>query len=172
LISTLDLAWTQPHSISDQEARKYLEQEEIIKDYTKAIDSRIREEAALSKDTFRVMPYHYSNQSTSPVISARMRDSLDEASMNRERYRSQSVGQVDKNHLVDSGQRKPIQNSSNLSSTVFGYNINYDNFKQESYLSKLLSDRLEPYLNKLSPPHIKARHTSLSINHPVPNYYV
>jgi hypothetical protein len=33
-----------------------------------------------------------------------------------------------------------------LSKTVFGYEINPENFKRESYLSKVLTDRLSPYL--------------------------
>jgi hypothetical protein len=73
-----------------------------------------------------------------------------------------------RNQLYDeqASRSRPIQDSSSLSSSVFGYGINYDTFKRESYFNMLLSDRLEPYLAKAVP-----RHRSISINTPVPVYY-
>lgn len=43
---------------------------------------------------------------------------------------------------------KTHQKSQSVSKTVFGYEIDRTAFQKQSYLSKVLSDRLEPYLNK------------------------
>ena len=77
-----------------------------------------------------------------------------------------------RNQVVDSNDqiRKPIQNSNNVSSTIFGYNINYETFKRESYMSKVLSDRLEPFLSKSVDKKVP-KHSSFTINTPVPVYY-
>ncbi len=88
--------------------------------------------------------------------------------MNNKNYNTQNF----RNQVVDfdDNKRKPIQNSNSISSTVFGYNLNYETFKRESYMSKLLSDRLEPYLSKSVDKKIP-RHSSIAINSPVPVYY-
>ena len=43
---------------------------------------------------------------------------------------------------------KDHKKSQSLSKAVFGYEIDRNAFQKESYLSKILNDRLEPYLNK------------------------
>ncbi len=53
---------------------------------------------------------------------------------------------------------------------MFGYDINYDKFKRESYFSKMMSDRLEPYLSKSIEGRVP-KHSSFHINNPVPVYY-
>ena len=123
------------------------------------------------------MPVHPIEPRTS---RSRLADSLsDELNTFKERARASSLAQenryssqVLRNHLYDDQDRrnKPVQNSSNVSSTVFGYDINYDRFKKESYFSKLLSDRLDPFLSKTLDGRIP-KHRSFTINNPVPIYY-
>ena len=45
-------------------------------------------------------------------------------------------------------QHNPVKKSQSLSKSVFGYDIDTDSFKRESYLSKILGDKLGPYLKK------------------------
>lgn len=80
-----------------------------------------------------------------------------------------------KNNSTIESPVKDHKKSQSLSKAVFGYEIDRNAFQKESYLSKILGDRLSPYLTKKnSNPYDSqemSKHQSFTINHPVSLQY-
>ncbi len=77
----------------------------------------------------------------------------------QQRYDSRATSAYDRS--LQSG-----RNTQSVAKTVFGYDIDKTAFQKESYLSKILNDRLEPYMNKRKESSAP-KHQTFTINHPI-----
>ena len=127
--------------------------------YNRMIEKKIEDELKLNKSTFRVMPAPESHRTISHTGSS-YEDSLNREVENHRSKKSQYDSPI--------SSREKTPRSQSLSKSVFGYEIDRQIFRKESYLSKVLGDRLEPYLRGPTP---LPRHQSFTINQPVSLQY-